>query len=160
MRDAPGPTLKNYITPAGLQRLKDGQRFPLNRERPAATEVVAWTAGNDDGSAGSGTASGYEVRWGSNATLRKFLSPPLPADLYDRRFGIDTDVRYFDSNRTQLPVGGSLPASATSFRITGLPAIEDYYVQVRARDDVGNLGLLAPTNCTTGAACRGRAGSS
>jgi transcription elongation factor GreB len=48
VRDAPGPTLKNYITPAGLQRLKDEHRFLLNRERPAVTKVVAWAAGNGD----------------------------------------------------------------------------------------------------------------
>src|SRR5216684_3059359 len=30
-----GPTLKNYITPAGLQRLKDEHGFLLRRERPA-----------------------------------------------------------------------------------------------------------------------------
>ena len=48
MRDAPGPKLKNYITPAGLQRLKDEHRFLLNRERPAVTKVVAWAAGNGD----------------------------------------------------------------------------------------------------------------
>lgn len=48
MRDAPGPTLKNYITPAGLQRLKDEHRFLIRRERPAVTEVVAWAAGNGD----------------------------------------------------------------------------------------------------------------
>ena len=48
VRDAPGLTLKNYITPAGLQRLKDEHRFLLNRERPAVTQVVAWAAGNGD----------------------------------------------------------------------------------------------------------------
>ena len=48
MRDAPGPKLKNYITPAGLQRLKDEHRFLLNRERPAVTQVVAWAAANGD----------------------------------------------------------------------------------------------------------------
>ena len=48
MRDAPGPTPKNYITPAGLQRLKDEHRFLLNRERPAVTQVVAWAAANGD----------------------------------------------------------------------------------------------------------------
>jgi hypothetical protein len=41
-RDAPGPKLKNYFTPAGLQRLKDEHRFLMNRERPAVTQVVAW----------------------------------------------------------------------------------------------------------------------
>jgi transcription elongation factor GreB len=48
VRDAPGPRLKNYITPGGLQRLKDEHRFLLNRERPAVTAVVSWAAGNGD----------------------------------------------------------------------------------------------------------------
>jgi transcription elongation factor GreB len=48
VRDAPGPKPKNYITPAGLQRLKDEHRFLLNRERPAVTQVVAWAAANGD----------------------------------------------------------------------------------------------------------------
>jgi transcription elongation factor GreB len=40
--------LKNYITPIGLQRLRDELRFLLTRERPAVTNVVAWAAGNGD----------------------------------------------------------------------------------------------------------------
>ncbi|TAN23970.1 MAG: transcription elongation factor GreB [Acidobacteria bacterium] len=40
--------VKNYITPAGLQRLHDELRFLHRRERPAVTEVVAWAAGNGD----------------------------------------------------------------------------------------------------------------
>ena len=42
------PALKNYITPGGLQRLKDEHRFLLTRERPAVTRVVAWAASNGD----------------------------------------------------------------------------------------------------------------
>jgi transcription elongation factor GreB len=41
-------TAKNYITPIGLQRLKDEHRFLLTRERPAVTQVVAWAASNGD----------------------------------------------------------------------------------------------------------------
>jgi transcription elongation factor GreB len=51
VRKATGPDqkkLKNYITPAGLQRLKDEHRFLMNRERPAVTKVVAWAASNGD----------------------------------------------------------------------------------------------------------------
>jgi transcription elongation factor GreB len=48
VREEAGPTLKNYITPAGLQRLKDEHRFLLSRERPAVVEVVAWAASNGD----------------------------------------------------------------------------------------------------------------
>src|SRR4029077_20073209 len=48
--DAPAvvPGVRNYITPGGLQRLKDELRFLLNRERPAVTRVVAWAASNGD----------------------------------------------------------------------------------------------------------------
>src|SRR3984893_16065706 len=40
--------MKNYITPTGLQRLKDERRFLLTRERPAVTQVVAWAASHGD----------------------------------------------------------------------------------------------------------------
>src|SRR5712672_473517 len=40
--------VKNYITPPGLQRLRDELRFLLTRERRAVTEVVAWAASNGD----------------------------------------------------------------------------------------------------------------
>ena len=46
--DEPATRSKNYITPGGLQRLKDEYRFLLTRERPAVTEVVAWAASNGD----------------------------------------------------------------------------------------------------------------
>ena len=39
---------KNYITPSGLQRLRDELKFLLTKERPAVTQVVAWAAGNGD----------------------------------------------------------------------------------------------------------------
>src|SRR5688500_490920 len=42
------PAVKNYITPAGLERLRAELKFLLTRERPAVTEVVAWAAGNGD----------------------------------------------------------------------------------------------------------------
>ncbi len=47
-RDEPATQTKNYITPSGLQRLKDEHRFLLTRDRPAVAEVVAWAAGNGD----------------------------------------------------------------------------------------------------------------
>jgi len=41
-------TAKNYITPAGLQRLRDELKFLLAKERPEVTRIVAWAAGNGD----------------------------------------------------------------------------------------------------------------
>jgi transcription elongation factor GreB len=46
--DAPGPPVKNYITPGGLKRLQDEHHFLLTKERPAVTAVVTWAAGNGD----------------------------------------------------------------------------------------------------------------
>src|SRR5215467_7712921 len=46
--DEPATRSKNYITPSGLQRLKDEHHFLITRERPAVTEVVAWAASNGD----------------------------------------------------------------------------------------------------------------
>ncbi|HZD47057.1 MAG TPA: transcription elongation factor GreB, partial [Acidobacteriaceae bacterium] len=46
--DEPATQVKNYVTPSGLQRLKDEHRFLLTRDRPAVVEVVAWAAGNGD----------------------------------------------------------------------------------------------------------------
>ena len=46
--DEPGTHAKNYITPGGLQRLRDEHRFLLMKDRPAVAEVVAWAASNGD----------------------------------------------------------------------------------------------------------------
>jgi transcription elongation factor GreB len=42
------PGITNYITPGGLQRLRDELRFLLVKERPVVTQVVAWAASNGD----------------------------------------------------------------------------------------------------------------
>jgi transcription elongation factor GreB len=39
---------KNYITPGGLERLRNEHQFLLFKDRPAVAEVVAWAAGNGD----------------------------------------------------------------------------------------------------------------
>ena len=40
--------VKNYITPAGFQRLQDELKHLLRVERPRVVEVVSWAAGNGD----------------------------------------------------------------------------------------------------------------
>ncbi len=39
---------KNYITPGGIERLREERSFLLTRDRPAVVEVVAWAASNGD----------------------------------------------------------------------------------------------------------------
>ena len=47
-RNEPATQVTNYITPSGLQRLRDEREFLLTKDRPAVVEVVAWAAGNGD----------------------------------------------------------------------------------------------------------------
>ncbi len=42
------PGTKNYITPEGLQRLRDEFRALQQVERPKIVEIVSWAAGNGD----------------------------------------------------------------------------------------------------------------
>ncbi|HZL25246.1 MAG TPA: transcription elongation factor GreB, partial [Acidobacteriaceae bacterium] len=46
--DSPAVHVKNYITPGGLERLKEEHSFLLNKDRPAVAVVVAWAASNGD----------------------------------------------------------------------------------------------------------------
>jgi len=46
--DSPAVQVKNYITPGGLERLKEEHAFLLNKDRPAVAVVVAWAASNGD----------------------------------------------------------------------------------------------------------------
>jgi transcription elongation factor GreB len=46
--DSPPVQVKNYITPGGLDRLKEEHQFLLLKDRPAVAEVVAWAASNGD----------------------------------------------------------------------------------------------------------------
>ena len=39
---------KNYITPGGIERLKEERHFLLTKDRPAVVQVVAWAASNGD----------------------------------------------------------------------------------------------------------------
>jgi hypothetical protein len=61
VREIPRPKLKNYITPAGWQRLKDEHRVPLNRERPAVTQVVRVGRGQRDRSENATTQRVGEI---------------------------------------------------------------------------------------------------
>ena len=42
------PGFKNYVTPEGLQRLRDELRQLRHVERPKVVEIVSWAAGNGD----------------------------------------------------------------------------------------------------------------
>src|SRR6202158_5313884 len=78
VREEAGPTLKNYITPAGVQRLKEEHLFLLSRERPAVVEVVAWPASNGDRSENAAYLYGKR-RLGQIDSRIRFLTKRIDA---------------------------------------------------------------------------------
>jgi transcription elongation factor GreB len=48
VEEPPSNPGKNYITPSGIERLKDERHFLVIKERPRVVEVVAWAASNGD----------------------------------------------------------------------------------------------------------------
>jgi transcription elongation factor GreB len=45
---APGGTLKNYITPSGLKKIKAEYHQLFHNERPKLVETISWAASNGD----------------------------------------------------------------------------------------------------------------
>ncbi len=109
VREAPGPPLKNYITPAGLQRLKDEHSFLLTRERPAVVEVVAWAASNGDRSENADYQYGKR-RLGQIDSRIRFLTKRIDAavvvDPSARRAGTAATRVFFGATVTYKNAGG------------------------------------------------------
>jgi|SRR6185437_1447087 hypothetical protein len=142
--DAPGPLVKNYITPSGLQRLQDERHFLLTKERPAVTEVVTWAAGNGDRSENADYQYGKRRIGLGKATLATPInSLPLRfrwAPIHDRRTRYDrTSVGHCRRGRRSKILfkcfACRCPVRPTAYRNIncGVPA---YFFFVRIQRDV------------------------
>ena len=111
--DDPAPG-KNYITPDGLQRLKDEYQFLLTRERPAVTAVVAWAASNGDRSENADYQYGKRRLRQIDGRIRFLTKRIEAAEVVDpeaRRSGqaatrafFGATVRYADADGTERVV--------------------------------------------------------
>ena len=112
--DTPAVRLKNYITPSGLQRLKDEHRFLLMRERPAVTQVVAWAASNGDRSENADYQYGKRRLREIDRRIRfltkridaaEVVDPEMPrAGQAGKRAFFGATVRYATANGTEKVV--------------------------------------------------------
>ncbi|MDZ7639814.1 MAG: transcription elongation factor GreB [Bryobacterales bacterium] len=112
--DPPGPTAKNYITPAGLQRLREEYRFLHTRERPAVKDVVAWAASNGDRSENADYLYGKRRLRQIDSRLRFLLKRIEAAEVVDpetprkgqaaTRVFFGATVRYADDEGTERVV--------------------------------------------------------
>ena len=112
--DPPGPLVKNYITPDGLQRLRHEYRFLHTRERPAVKEVVAWAASNGDRSENADYLYGKRRLRQIDSRLRFLLKRIEAAEVVDpaaprsgqaaKRVYFGATVRYADEEGTERVV--------------------------------------------------------
>jgi transcription elongation factor GreB len=126
VRDAPGPKLKNYITPAGLQRLKDEHLFLMNRERPALTRVVAWAASNGDRSENADYLYGKRRLRQIDSRIR-FLSKRIDAaEVIDpaARRPSSTARRVFFGATVTYAEGAGPDSSVRTVRIVGIDEVD------------------------------------
>ena len=123
VRETPGPKLKNYITPAGLQRLKDEHRFLMNRERPAVVQVVAWAAGNGDRSENADYLYGKRRLRQIDSRIR-FLTKRIDAaevvDPSGRRAGAAAERVFFGATVTYKDAAGA----EHTVRIVGIDEVD------------------------------------
>src|SRR5258708_33505193 len=61
---------KNYLTPAGWQRMRDELRWLVNAERPEITQIVTWAAKNGDRSENGDSLHRHKRRRGSDRRVR------------------------------------------------------------------------------------------
>jgi len=104
---APG---SNYITPGGLQRLKDEYRFLHTRERPAVTEIVTWAASNGDRSENADYQYGKRRLRQIDSRLRFLLKRIEAAKVVDPeapRKGPAADKIYFGATVRYADAEGS-----------------------------------------------------
>ncbi len=112
--DRPGPAAKNYITPGGLQRLREEYRFLHTRERPAVKDVVAWAASNGDRSENADYLYGKRRLRQIDSRLRFLLKRIEAAEVVDpeaprsgqaaTRVYFGATVRYADDAGTEREV--------------------------------------------------------
>ncbi len=156
--DAPGLAGKNYITPGGLERLKDEHRFLVTRERPAVTEVVAWAASNGDRSENADYQYGKRRLRQIDSRIR-FLSKRIEAaevvDPETRRSGqaasrafFGATVRYENEDGTEREVSivGTDEVDLSRNHISWVSPLGRALMKAAAGDEVR---LQAPGGTTT-----------
>ncbi len=99
--------VKNYITPAGFQRMQDEVRQLVRVERPKVVEVVSWAAGNGDRSENGDYLYGKKRLREIDRRIR-FLTKRLEAaEIVDPRQQKTRDRVFFGSTVTYADEDGA-----------------------------------------------------
>lgn len=100
------PTGRNYMTPAGWQRMKDELYQLVHKERPEVVNVVSWAAGNGDRSENGDYLYGKRRLREIDRRIR-FLTKRLEiAEVVDPETREATDQVFFGATVTVLRQSG------------------------------------------------------
>jgi transcription elongation factor GreB len=97
---------KNYITPAGYQRLKDEALHLLNKERPDLVKVVAWAASNGDRSENADYLYGKRRLREIDRRIRFLTNRMEAAEVIDPTAREQTDQVFFGATVTVADENG------------------------------------------------------
>jgi transcription elongation factor GreB len=119
---------KNYITPAGHERIKKELLQLLNLDRPEVVKVVHWAASNGDRSENGDYIYGKKRLREIDRRIR-FLNQRLEfavvVDNLARKSGdADAEQIFFGATVTYAPVSGSSAGKETTITIVGVDEVD------------------------------------
>lgn len=121
----------NYITPEGLQRLRDEFRDLQQKERPKVVETVSWAAGNGDRSENGDYIYGKRRLREIDRRMRFLLKRIESAEVVDPRKQTDKSRVFFGATVSYLNSAGE----EKSVRIVGID---------EARSDRHEISWISP----------------
>ena len=130
---------KNYITPAGHERIKKELLQLLNLDRPEVVKVVHWAASNGDRSENGDYIYGKKRLREIDRRIR-FLNQRLEfavvIDNLARKAGdADAEQVFFGATVTYAPVSGISPGKETTITIVGVDEVDL---------DLGHVSWVSP----------------
>lgn len=123
--------VKNYITPQGLQRLRDELKYLRVEERPKVVEVVSWAAGNGDRSENGDYIYGKKRLREIDRRLRFLIKRIEIAEVVDPARQTNHEQVFFGATVTYADSNGT----ERSIRIVGVD---------EARSDFNEVSWISP----------------
>jgi transcription elongation factor GreB len=93
---------KNYVTPAGWQRMREEVRWLVNSERPAVTRIVSWAASLGDRSENADYIYGKKRLREIDRRIRYLTKRLEAAEVVDPSTREDTDQVFFGATVTYV----------------------------------------------------------
>lgn len=137
--------LKNYITPAGFQRLKEEALQLLDQERPELVKVIQWAASNGDRSENADYIYGKRrlreidrrIRFLTKRLDAAVVVDPAARESTDQVFfGATVTVANWDGTESTYSIVGIDEADVSRGRISWISPLAKALIKAREGDSV------------------------